>query len=274
MIGRLWTAALQINDGRVSEAHALVSLRGRDLKLLALRGRFGLQGKPLSEVTLKVGQEFSLASGLALTVLEVSIPEGLLALEADGVARQVLTGVTSLFGGSRPRLAAGWKAGAEDHVWPTGEAWMRGPVDAPSLVVAGDSWRVDGMTFRAVAEQVEKADATVLESGYGDALKIVNRFDTVHLVRVGRPVVVISGRSARLISELATTGCALSWDDLARQLWGDGDRTVLRRRWDMQLMRLRKRLRDEGIRSDLVRPDGSGLVELVLGAGDVLIDES
>ena len=37
LIGRLWTAALHLDDGRISEAHAMISLRGSELHLLALR---------------------------------------------------------------------------------------------------------------------------------------------------------------------------------------------------------------------------------------------
>jgi len=39
LIGRLGTAALHFDDARISEAHAMISLRGQELKLLALRGR-------------------------------------------------------------------------------------------------------------------------------------------------------------------------------------------------------------------------------------------
>ncbi len=48
IIGRLWSAALHVDDARVSEAHALVSLRGRELQLLALRGRFAVDSTPRS----------------------------------------------------------------------------------------------------------------------------------------------------------------------------------------------------------------------------------
>ena len=39
---------LHVDDARVSEAHALVSLRGRELQLLALRGRFAVDSTPRS----------------------------------------------------------------------------------------------------------------------------------------------------------------------------------------------------------------------------------
>lgn len=46
LIGRLWSAALCLSDPRVSEAHAMVSLREGQLRLLALRGLFAIDGKP------------------------------------------------------------------------------------------------------------------------------------------------------------------------------------------------------------------------------------
>ena len=67
----------------------------------------------------------------------------------------------------------------------------------------------------------------------------------------------------------------MSWDDLAAEIWSDDlPRQVLRSRWDMQMMRLRKRLKEAGIRTDLIRPDGAGLIELVLGIQDKVIDET
>lgn len=154
---------------------------------------------------------------------------------------QVLTGVTSLFGGARPRVVAGWGA---------------------------------GVAFHAVEQRVTGANATVREVDYRRPLKIVARFETVHLVREGEAVVVISGHMARVISELVTAQTAIAWEPLAVQLWGDDDRAVLRRRWDMQLLRLRSKLRDHGVRQDLLRADGTDLIELVLGLADTVVDDT
>ena len=52
IIGRVWSAALHLDDARISEAHAMVSLRGQELKLLALRGMFALGRKTLRELVL------------------------------------------------------------------------------------------------------------------------------------------------------------------------------------------------------------------------------
>lgn len=68
---------------------------------------------------------------------------------------------------------------------------------------------------------------------------------------------------------------ALRRRGLAQSLWPDADdRAQLRRRWDVQLARLRARLRAAGIGGELVRPDGKGNFELVLGAEDTVVDET
>jgi len=273
LIGRLWSAELHINDGRISEAHAMVSLRGRDLSLLALRGRFTHKGRTLSHLVLRAQQRIGLAAGLELEVLEVTIPDVVLALEADRVARQVLAGVASLYGGAQPRVAKGWHSDASGYIWPTGTGWMRA-ADEPIPVLAGDTWEVGGVQFKAVEHRIEGSAMTAREVGFDAALTLIARFDTVHLIREGAPVVVLSGNAARVISELVITGCAIGWEPLARQLWRDTHRGSLRRRWDMLIMRLRNKLRDNGIRSDLLRPDGAGSIQLVLGPKDSVVDET
>jgi hypothetical protein len=55
IVGRMPTAALQLNDPRVSEAHGLVSLRGYRLRLLSLRGRFAVAGRPTTDLELEPG---------------------------------------------------------------------------------------------------------------------------------------------------------------------------------------------------------------------------
>jgi hypothetical protein len=42
----------------------------------------------------------------------------------------------------------------------------------------------------------------------------------------------------------------------------------------MLVRRLRLKLSSHGLRPDLLRADGTGLVELVLGPGDVVVDET
>ena len=52
ILGRLSSASVRIDDPRVSEAHALVSLRGSELKLLTLRGSIRVDGRRDADVHL------------------------------------------------------------------------------------------------------------------------------------------------------------------------------------------------------------------------------
>ncbi len=61
LIGRLASADVVISDPRVSEAHALVSLRRRSLRLLGLRGALSVGGREVDVVTLAPGVRVDLA---------------------------------------------------------------------------------------------------------------------------------------------------------------------------------------------------------------------
>lgn len=278
LIGRLWTADVHVDDARVSEAHAMVSLRGRDVRLLALRGRLLVDGHWRTDVVLRPGAVVSLAEGLDLEVVTTHVPAGVLAMEAPGLTRRVLVGVTALKGGPQPRLSVGWDASADAHVWPTGEAWMFQRTDhggVPPVVVAhDDTWTLGGTPFRAVVLHDQGAEPTRVDPDYARPITLTARYDTVHLARAGLPVVVLSGLTARVVSELVVARTAIAWDALASQCWRDADRERLRHRWDMLLLRLRAKLAAHGVRPDLLRADGSGLVELVLGVDDVVVDHT
>lgn len=273
LIGRLWSADLHLNDPRVSEAHAMVSLRGRDVHMIALRGRMLVDGGWSSDVVLAPGMTVAFAHDVAIEIVDVRVPDTVFALEADGLAQQVLSTVTSLYGGAAPRLVAGWHAGADDHVWPDGEGWMR-TIGAPTPIGEGDAWDVAGTRFRVVMQRAEGAPPTRNDPAYALPITIVARWDTVHLVREGAPTVVITGHMAHALSELATARAPIAWEALAGLRWKEGDRDLLRHRWDMQVRRLRRKFSTHGLRADLIRADGSGLVELVLGPGDAVVDET
>lgn len=78
---------------------------------------------------------------------------------------------------------------------------------------------------------------------------------------------------ARLITELVSVDGPVGWLALTAELWPDEDDAALRRgRLDALVMRVRRRLRATGIRTDLVRSDGSGTVELVRYPSDRIED--
>jgi pSer/pThr/pTyr-binding forkhead associated (FHA) protein len=279
LIGRVATAALMVDDPRVSEAHAMISLRRGELYLLSLRRLVGYRGKPTSEVRLTAGDVIDLADGLALTVEAVHTPARVTALETAGLGTRPLGQVASIVAGPPLRLAARFVPGAAAHLWSIGpDQWRLGVGDAaPRTLAQGESFDIGGHRFRIVALELGEAghDPTQGAGGIETPLRIVAHYDSVEIHRRSRPVVTIGGIGARLVSELAALGGPVDWEVVASELWKDGVSSIeLRRRWDVALGRLRARLREAGIRGDLVRSDGGGQLQLVLYDGDQVDDRT
>lgn len=277
LVGRLWSAALCVADARVSEAHAMVSLRGQELMLLPLRGRFAVDGQRVSSVVLAAGQRITLAEGLDLHVEEVALPAAVFAVEGDGLARVAVSGVCSLLTRPRPELVPRLVPEAPAHLWGDGEGWRLTMGGTTRPVGVGDAWEIDGRRFRAVGLSLSSASrtATRLDGGVGRPLRIVAQFDTVHIHGGHRDALALSGRAARLLSEVVAFEGPVPWEVLAGELWPDEDDPhLLRHKLDVTLSRLRARLRDAGIRPDLVRSDGFGKVEIFLHEGDTLEDRT
>ena len=81
-IGRSATAALALDDRRVSAAHAQIAHRPGGLVLLALRGEVVLNGEPVDDVLLSMGQRFVLPDGTTLCVVDVEHSTGAIGVEA------------------------------------------------------------------------------------------------------------------------------------------------------------------------------------------------
>jgi len=278
MVGRLWSAALQLDDARISEAHAMVSLRERSLKLIALRGAFAVDGRPVSEATLRSGLVLQLARGLQLDVVEVHLPDGVLGLVGGGLARQALPGVCSLVDDQGLRIEKGYRDGASAWLWDTGNGWRIQQQGQASMALApGDTVQVGAHRCDVVLLSLAAAgeSPTRQVGGVGAPLRLVANYDTVHLHREGQPAVILSGILARLVSEMVALDGPVGWSVLAGQLWPrEPDLDVLRPRFDVTLSRLRRRLRQDQLRTDLVRSDGAGCVELVLYPHDVVEDRT
>jgi hypothetical protein len=275
LIGRHRAAALRIDDGRISEAHALISLRGGELKLLALRGALALETRRVSEVTLAPGQRIRLASDVSLEVVEVCLPDEVLALEGDGLPRQVLpAGGCSLVLDPRPLLVERPEPHAAARLWTDGEGWRLQVADTePRALEAGHRFTIGPRTFQAVGVPIDRAGQrnTALKGKLHAPLRLVTHYDAMELHREGEPTLTIGGIGARILSELVDFGAPVEWQTLAGQVWPDGgDRGMLRRKLDVSLSRLRARLRRAGVRPDLVRSDGTGKVALLLYDGDMV----
>ncbi len=225
LIGRLWSAALTIRDARVSEAHAMVSLRGQELLLLPLRGRFSTNGQRVSSLVLAIGQRITLAEALELEVEDVSLPAAVFAVEGEGLARVVVTGVCSLLTRPRPELVPRLVPDAPAYLWGDGEGWCLTVNGTSRTIQIGDNWELDGRQFRAVGLALDSAgnSATRGEAGVARSLRIVAQFDTVHVHVDG------GGRGGAR----GTRGATDQRDRSLRRagfLGGPGRRTVARRR--------------------------------------------
>ena len=125
LIGRLATAALCIDDPRVSEAHAMVSLRGGELILLALRGPLVAGRQRISRIKLREGQRIGLVPGIELLVARVELSGGLLAVRCgEGDATPLIGSVYSVLA-DPPRLEVGYHEGAAGHLWAAASGCTR-----------------------------------------------------------------------------------------------------------------------------------------------------
>lgn len=278
IIGRLSTAALRLDDPLVSEAHALVSLRGAHMKLLSLRGWLEVDGARQPDVVLQPGQRVALAQGMALEVVRVVVPDHVIAMVGLGPQPEELSAsVYSVLVPAPPglpELKPGFQSNASAYVFSATDGWrIRVRNQPPEDVRAGGRWLVDGVEVVAVAVPLSTAGArdTVYAGGgrIYPPLHVTARFETVHIVPEGHPTVVLTGVPARIVSELCALAAPAPWDVVAGEIWKDeADRHLMRQNWDRNLRSLRARLRHHALRDDLVRPDGRGNVELFLLPGD------
>jgi len=275
LVGRIATARLRISDPRMSEVQAYVSLRGRALVLVALKGMLRGRSGRRAEVPLEDGRTIHLLRELALEVMEVRLPDTVPALVVGEEAPVELSGaVVSVHPG--PRAEVGFDAQAEVHVWANldGCWWSRSGEPAQPLKT-GDTLTVAGGEVELIGLPISDAGVvpTRMTGRIDVPLRLELRQETVFVHRAGRATAELGGVSARILCEVARFDAPTPWEWAAREVWGKNlDRDNLRQRWDRNLRTLRRKLRAIGVREDLVRPDWSGNVELVLGPEDMVED--
>lgn len=275
LIGRAVMAACKLDEPRISEAHAMLSLRGGELRLLALRGSLSLDGVEDDDFPLEPDQEITLAEGVSLRVASVVLPEKVLALTVGGQVWPLRATSYSLLLVPQPQLVPRYLPAAAARVWSAAEGWSLQVGDAPARMIRpGRSWSVGAHTVSATMVETRQLSASTTMGG-PDPLRLVVRFTTVHIHRPRREPALIDGLPGRLLSELALSGSPVPWEPLAREIWSDEpSRRKLRKRWDRVRQRLTATLRDNGIRDDLVRTDHSGNFEVLLLPGDAVVDEA
>lgn len=274
IVGRLPSAALWLDDGRVSEAHAMVSLRGTSLRLMGLRGRFSVNGAVVGEVALRPGLRVGLAEGVDVVCVQVDVPSHVLGLAIGSADASpiVPTGTTSLVGGSPIRVRAGVHRDAAVVIWSSGMGWRAriGAAD-PVDVAAGTHFDVGGAPVHVVDVPVENAATPATATTLRPQLTLVVAPAGVSVAVEGAPPVFVGGTGGRLLGALAAADGPLAWREVAARVWVDdrSSEASLRQRFDTTLSRLRARLRGLGVPA-LVRLDRAGSARLDLHRRDVV----
>lgn len=278
IVGRTPNADLYLEDPRVSEAHALISLRGKGLHLLELRGSLFLAGQRALTIELRTGQEILLAGSLLIRVADVYLPSHSLVLHGvrDGPRELSAATYSLVVQPSSIALVQGYIEGAVGYIWSSAdELRIQVQRQTPELIAPGCSWVVGGTVLRIEAVPLAGLVETLNTAPRNDRLRIVARYTSVHFWRTTE-VLVLHGRPAMLLSELVSCGGKPApWEVIAREIWGaQSDRQTLRQNWDRTLRRIRDQFRNAEIRENLMQVDRNGNIELVLGEHDECIDET
>lgn len=262
-------ASLCLEDPQISEAHALVSLRGQSLMLLGLRGRFRVHGKVLTEIILSEGMRIELAPGVEIECSEVCLPRTVLALEIPGLPPFILGGTTSIWI-DPPRTNRGYDADADAVFWEVGSAWRVTENGHNRSVLQGDLVRIKGADIRIVSVDLRATEIARTQKGIRSELRFIANGHAVFVQREDDTGSIIGGVPGRILDGLIRSGCVAHWRAIAEHVW-PGDASVeqsLRRRFDAGLARLRDRL--ASISDDeFLAMDGSGTVVLRLRDDDV-----
>jgi len=255
----------------------MVSLRAGVMMLLALRRRFYLEGGALvSEAELEPGMVIHIVPDIELVVEDVVLPSTVVAIAVNGGPGEPLRSVASLVDGDR-LLQHGYVAGAKAHIWSTAGTWRLQLDNAPARdLELGAPFVVGHTKFELCEVPLGRADIDPTFGHRPQTLELVTHYDTVHIhIHGAGHALSISGIAAKVLSELAAIEGPIGWQALAAEFWPEeADRTLLRRKWDVNLSRLRRKLRDAGVRTNLVRADGLGHFELLLYPGDKVRNES
>ena len=277
LIGRRANAALCLDHPQISEAHAMVSLRGTSLFLLALRGSLIVDGARVPHLRLELGQRIGLVPGVELLVEGLDLPDAVVALEGvAGGPVPLVNSVYSLFDGDPPRLEPGYDPKAAGWLWSADGVRVQLVGESPRALEPGGEVHLGGRHLRAVEMALRDSGVapTINIERRGPAMRVVARFETLHLHREDGLTFSIGGIPARVVSELVDYSVPAPWELVARSIWPEQrDLYVLRQNWDRHLKRLRQKLDEAGFRSNLVRSDGRGNVELFLMPGDEVSDE-
>lgn len=280
LIGRLPTATLCWPDPSLSEARALVSVRGGELALLGLRGplRSERHGR-LQDVPLTEGDRITLSDLLWLQVRGLGLPERVPCLRCpDPVPLLLSVAALVADGGGRLHLVAGSRDDALARVWSGGATWFLQAPGASAIAlevgmevsVGGRTLTVDTVLLRSIA-----GERTRLPAWAHPALTVTIGPDQTSVRAEDGRTVLFDGKAAVLLHFLNDIGGPVPWERFSRRLWRKNLQDPYERRQAQDsliklLDRMRGELASQGFRTDLVRSDGRGNYQLHVEPDDVV----
>lgn len=269
LLGRGARCAIPFEDPRISEAHAMVSLRAGGFWLLGLRGTVWQGHRWGHEVGLEAGKRVLIADDVGLTVLDIDLPSLILALEGIGDRPMPLTHATLSLFAEPLQVASGFRGSAEAWIWASDGHWMvRESSGAIRVLEIGEPVQVGKYRLDVVGVPLEAGQAhrTVRQRSVHPPLTIEIGVSNTVIVSNGEELSLV-GRSHDLLrttAELTTeTGAPVHWTAVASRIWRANPTAE---NWYRNRARLAARLKSAGLPSDLVAMD-QGLVSLRLRPG-------
>lgn len=270
-VGRSDLAALCIDDPRISEAHAMVSLRGQGLKLLALRGRFRVDGEPRHEISLAPNVSVELAPSLFLHCIEVLLPNQVLAIEFAHLPRLIPSSTTTLYARPTPRVKHGYDPGGDAILWTVGEHWRIQVMATGEVIKLDDTHAMDiaGLTLGTCQVPLTEMAYPRTRAPSVTALRIERCGDRVKVWQHDREEqlpVLIAGVPGKICASIIAHDHTAQVQEIIADVWPDDASLehALRKRFDMGLKRLRIRLEQLGFGPETLVLDGSGTLVLKL----------
>ncbi len=272
-IGRSEGAALCLDDPRVSEAHAMVSLRDGNLKLIALRGRFRKGKEVLGETVLRPGVVLELARDVHLVCEKVHMPDAVLGLLIDDELEVMLTNTMTLYTSEVTTLKRGYDPHGAAIFWTTGSLWRVQIADQqPRTLKQGQTFTIGQTCVKVIAIPLDRTAQTRTRNSLRSPLHFTCHDAHVEIARVNEPTIRVSGIPGRILLSLLRRQGTASYQEVVSDVWEQDASTdvSLRRRFDTGIRRLRAQLRhaQDNEEEELVQLDGTGVVTLTLSARD------
>jgi hypothetical protein len=134
---------------------------------------------------------------------------------------------------------------------------------------AGADLRIGGVRLRALAVPVGTGEQPRTRGSLREPAIWDENGDAVR-VRAGADTVEIGGVQGRILGRLLRYPAGVAWRDVAADLWADdgSPAAALRNRLDVNLVKIRERLRRAGISDVRLTMDGAGLLRLELPPDD------